>query len=362
LPAVSTPRTLRRIVRASILRERAPAAPVAGPVGPAGDLARAVPAGYLAHERAPVTAALLERLGPELAAELDARMREEEAVVELPGAAPGTRVRDIYSWAAEQDRGRLLLHFALALGVPGVLERSGLRLDEPPRDVHAMARGALATGGGLYEADMIADALASIGRDIAGVEAGLDFGCSSGRVVRALAAAFPEARWHGCDPNAPAIEWARGHFPEIDFAVSTGAPPLALPDQSLDLVYAISVWSHFAPGRAREWLIEMARLLRPGGVLVLTAHGATTIAFEAASGRRTPEQLHEIRESLYREGAWYRAEFGSDGDWGVVDPDWGTSFLTPEWFLVNACPTFHVAEFAPGRNAGNQDVYALVRA
>ena len=56
----------------------------------------------------------------------------------------------------------------------------------------------------------------------------LDFSCSSGRVVRPLAAALPEIVWRGCDPNADAIEWARAHVPGVDFFVSDTKPPLPL--------------------------------------------------------------------------------------------------------------------------------------
>ena len=50
------------------------------------------------------------------------------------------------------------------LGVPAVAEKTGLISTQPPEDVHAMARGPLAAAGGFYEADLIADALASVGR------------------------------------------------------------------------------------------------------------------------------------------------------------------------------------------------------
>ncbi len=73
-----------------------------------------------------------------------------------------------------------------------------------------MARGPLAAAGGLYEADMVFNAVRAAGADLAQAGEVLDFGCSSGRVLRVLAAAFPTVRWRGCDPNERAIEWARG--------------------------------------------------------------------------------------------------------------------------------------------------------
>ena len=225
-----------------------------------------------------------------------------------------------------------------------------------------MTRGPISAAGGLYEANMVADALAGVDVEMADINSALDFGCSSGRVVRVLAAAYPDIEWHSCDPNAPAIAWANEHLPGIDFFISSDAPPLPLPDAALDLAYAISIWSHFAPELGLRWFAEMHRIIRPGGYLVCTTHGLTSVTHYALGGMRSPEQSLEIRDTLYREGAWYAPEFGEQGDWGVVNPDWGTAFLTPEWMLTNLCPAWRVLEFAPGRNQENQDVYVLQRA
>jgi SAM-dependent methyltransferase len=151
-------------------------------------------------------------------------------------------------------------------------------------------------------------------------------------------------------------------FPAIDFFVNDDAPPLPLGDGLLDLVFAISIWSHFAPDLGLSWFDEMHRVLRPGGHLVFTAHGLTAVSYYAMHERRSPEQSIDIADSLYRKGWWYAAEFGEEGDWGVVNPEWGTSFISPEWLLAQLCPRWRVLEFAPGRNQDNQDVYVLQRA
>jgi SAM-dependent methyltransferase len=189
----------------------------------------------------------------------------------------------------------------------------------------------------------------------------LDFGCSSGRVVRVLAASYPGTRWRGCDPNPGAIAWAKEHLPGIDFFVNEDFPPLRLAEGSFDLVYAISIWSHFEPTLGLRWFEEMHRILRPGGHLVLTTHGLTSIEYYGVRYMRTPQQLDEIVVELYRKGWWYAPEFGEEGDWGVAHQNWGTAFISPEWLLTNLCPRWRVLEFAPGRNLSNQDAYVLQR-
>lgn len=301
-------------------------------------------------ERGPATHALFARLEGSDVAEVERRVAREPELQAYYASAATPALREA-----------LTLIYGVWLGVPAVIEKTGLGAAQPPEDVHAMARGPLAAAGGLYEADLVIEALVHAGVEMAQVRSALDFGCSSGRVVRALHAVHPEISWHGCDPNAPAIAWAKENLTDIELFVNGDAPPLPLPDASLDLVYAISIWSHFAPELGLGWFEEMHRVIRPGGQLVATTHGLAAVAYYARHNLRTPQQSREIADALYREGVWYAPEFGEQGDWGVVNPDWGTAFLTPEWLLSKLCPRWSVLEFAPGRNQDNQDVYVLRR-
>jgi SAM-dependent methyltransferase len=291
-----------------------------------------------------------------------ARLSEDD-IREVEAAIARDEQLQAYYAGASDSRHRtfMLLSFGVWLSVPAVLDKLGLGAGQPPEEVHAMARGPLAAAGGLYEADMVAAALHSIGVSIEGMGAALDFGCSSGRLVRVLAAAYPQVRWHGCDPNGPAIEWARSAYPDIHIFLSSNSPPLDLPDGSLELICAISIWSHFAPALGLRWFDEMRRLLRPGGHLVFTTHGFTAVDFYVRNVLRTVPQSDEIVGGLYKRGWWYAQEFGAQGDWGVINPDWGTAFLSPEWLLAQLCPAWRVLQFEPGRNQDNQDVYVLQR-
>jgi SAM-dependent methyltransferase len=321
------------------------------PADQAVEFAREGPAAELAAERRTVTEMLYDRLGTEDVEQAEQLVREQ----------PGAWSHYFGDAERAEDHG-LLLALALWVGSEAVTARTGLIHAEPPEDVHAMTRGAQNAAGGLYEADMVIDALLGAGVELDSIEQALDFGCSSGRVLRPLAAAFPSVRWHGCDANERAIGWAGETFSGIEFFVSHARPPLALVEAQLDLAYAISIWSHFSPERGLEWLEEMRRVIKPGGHLVLTTHGLESVAHYVSHGLRSPEQSREIGDSLYRCGWWYAAEFGATGDWGVVDSDWGTAFLSPEWLLAQLTPAWRVLEFAPGRNQGNQDVYVLQRA
>jgi O-antigen biosynthesis protein len=322
--------------------------------------------GSLRGEQNRVTELLYGRLAEDDVIELEQRIEKDPTAVMArdPGAVR-TRWTILSNLWRRTDNGADRKRLSLALGVhyrqPGVLNRTGLDPAQPPEDVHHLGEGPLAAGGSIYHADLVADALAGAQAEPRPGMRILDFGCSSGRVVRVLAAAYPEVEWHGCDPIGPAIEWAGENVPGVEFRASPIDPPLDYPDGFFDAVYAISIWSHFAEGAALRWLEEMHRLICPGGHLVLTSHGRHTVRFFEWTGAYPSAKRREMTDSLDKSGYWYEAVFGEEGDAGVVDDEWGLSAFTPDWLSRKAAPDWRVVEFAEGRNEGNQDVYVLER-
>ncbi len=103
------------------------------------------------------------------------------------------------------------------------------------------------------------------------IQSVLDFGCGCGRVTR---------WWHdfhgevsGSDVSLPAIDWCRDNLPFARFEQNALAPPLVFADESFDLVYALSVFTHLTADLQLAWRDELQRVLRPGGLLLLTTHG-----------------------------------------------------------------------------------------
>jgi SAM-dependent methyltransferase len=99
----------------------------------------------------------------------------------------------------------------------------------------------------------------------------LDFGCGCGRVLR---------YWQdhpgtvaGSDRDAGAVDWCRAHLPFAHLERNDLAPPLAHADDSIDLVYALSVFTHLTEELQTAWRDELRRVIRPGGRLLLTTHG-----------------------------------------------------------------------------------------
>lgn len=100
----------------------------------------------------------------------------------------------------------------------------------------------------------------------------LDWGCGPGRVAQHIPDYFPGVNLSGCDPDAEAIAWAREHIAG-DFTVSGLYPPLPYRDASFDAVTGLSVMTHLRRDCQLTWLTELNRVMRPGGVLLVTVHG-----------------------------------------------------------------------------------------
>jgi SAM-dependent methyltransferase len=120
--------------------------------------------------------------------------------------------------------------------------------------------------------ESIRDAVAESGTDPGGLGAVLDFGCGCGRVARHWARLEgPEI--HGCDYNPELVAWCHDSLPFLFATRNALAPPTPYVSGSFDLIYALSVFSHLDEALQAQWLAEYRRLLRPGGLLVLSLLG-----------------------------------------------------------------------------------------
>jgi SAM-dependent methyltransferase len=110
---------------------------------------------------------------------------------------------------------------------------------------------------------------------LAELESVLDFGCGCGRVTRWWGDFSGQVA--GSDVSTPAIEWCRANLPFGRFERNALAPPLVFDDESFDLVYALSVFTHLTADLQLAWRDEVRRVLRPGGLLLLTTHGRSYV-------------------------------------------------------------------------------------
>jgi SAM-dependent methyltransferase len=119
----------------------------------------------------------------------------------------------------------------------------------------------------------------------------LDFGCASGIMMRWLYDFALAGEVWGVDIVGDLVVWCQQHLsPPFKFVTTTSYPHLPFEDRYFDLVYAGSVFTHIAD-LAEAWLLELKRILRPGGKLYVTIHDNTTIRKWLADDRPREEQF-----------------------------------------------------------------------
>jgi SAM-dependent methyltransferase len=101
----------------------------------------------------------------------------------------------------------------------------------------------------------------------------LDFGCGAGRVIRHLPP-LTDAELFGADYNETLLKWCAANLPG-KFSRNDLAPPLDFPDAHFDIIYALSVFTHLREDTQRQWLGEFARMLRRGGLVLISFHEET---------------------------------------------------------------------------------------
>jgi SAM-dependent methyltransferase len=107
----------------------------------------------------------------------------------------------------------------------------------------------------------------------------LEFGCASARMLRWLHDLAGSRELWGVDMIDALVLWCQQHLtPPFRFTTVTNFPHLPFEDNYFDFIYAGSVFTHI-PDLDTMWLLELRRVLRPGGRLYVTVHDNQTIAF-----------------------------------------------------------------------------------
>jgi SAM-dependent methyltransferase len=137
----------------------------------------------------------------------------------------------------------------------------------------------------------IAESVERSGLPMREMRAFLDFGCGCGRVARWWAdLSGPSV--YGCDYNPELVRWCAENLTFMEATVNDLSPPLPFEAEQFDFVYALSVFIHMPEELEALWMAELRRVLRPGGLLLLTLRG--------------PEQLSKLdaaeREAFDRTG------------------------------------------------------------
>ncbi|MBW0016919.1 MAG: class I SAM-dependent methyltransferase [Mycobacterium sp.] len=137
----------------------------------------------------------------------------------------------------------------------------------------------------------------------------LDVGCGTGYLLRALAANYPGAQQLvGIDAAPSMIETAKSLARDNRLTFSTGvAEQLPFPDASMDLVVSSTSFDHWSDQGAG--LVECARVLRPGGHLVLVDQFSRWLIPTLAIGRRGKARTRGRAQNLLRQAGFDRPQW-----------------------------------------------------
>jgi SAM-dependent methyltransferase len=227
----------------------------------------------------------------------------------------------------------------VALGPARVTVVDGLPL--PPRRLMVRVAGTadaewfLRSGRAAYDAIGAHVPLGELG-------AVLDFGCGCGRVTR---------YWQnfdgavaGSDLNDDAVEWCRDNLSYASFVRNDLAPPLAFDDDSFDLVYALSVFTHLTADLQLAWRDELRRVLRRDGYLLLTTHGRSYVPRLDDDERRRFERGELVVRwgdlpgtnlcSAYHPEGYLRDTFGDGFAFLELDPEGARGNPTQDLVLL----------------------------
>jgi SAM-dependent methyltransferase len=102
----------------------------------------------------------------------------------------------------------------------------------------------------------------------------LEWGCGPARVLQHLQPPSGQ-KWElfGSDYNPRTIEWCQANYRNIEFHNNNLGPPLNIESEKFDVIYCISVFTHLSEELHYQWIQEMLRLLKPGGLFISTFHG-----------------------------------------------------------------------------------------
>jgi len=166
----------------------------------------------------------------------------------------------------------------------------------------------------------------------------MEMGCAGGRMLRWLNDVADRCEIWGTDLSGDHIVWCKQNLqPPFHFFITTSTPHLPFGDNYFDMIYAGSVFTHI-DDLAETWLLELRRVVKPGGLLYITV-------CENESIRVIKEEMPTLASTLYCYDDYFK-----DKDFGMVaigrfarslvlyDREYLTRMVTPFYDVVAIVP------------------------
>jgi SAM-dependent methyltransferase len=205
-----------------------------------------------------------------------------------------------------------------------------------------------------------ANALQTVGKSFGDFQRIVDFGCGCGRVLRHLKPNLDAKQvLIGVDVDGEAIDWINKNYLDINGVHLGLLPPSGIETNSIDLVVNQSVFTHLPEDVQFAWLAELHRILKPGGIAILSFHGRKVwggFCDSLIRGGRANE-VAILSERFERRGFYYiqgRSELEGD-----LPEYYGSSFHTIAYIEQEWGRYFRLKAWLPVASLGHQDIIVL---
>jgi SAM-dependent methyltransferase len=177
----------------------------------------------------------------------------------------------------------------------------------------------------------------------------LDFGCGCGRFMIPMSCLMEPAKLSGTDIDGEAIQWLRSNYPNFhDVDTNAHVPPTKYMDGTFDFVFSVSIFTHLPEDMQHAWLMELARIIKPGGYGIFTTHG------EGHFGNLPSSARAQLRDR----GFYYHPGNKTEG----LPEFYSTSFHTHEYIRREWSRYFEILEIQDRGLGRYQDTILVKKA
>ena len=194
----------------------------------------------------------------------------------------------------------------------------------------------------------------------------LDLPCGGGRVLRFLAARFPEAELTVCDLQPDLVDFCARQFDGTAVYSKENLNDLSFDDR-FDLIWCGSLATHLDAAKIREMLELFDRSLSSAGLVVFTTNGDHAIQRMRDGEMNYGVSREAIRKLVdsYQETGYGFAPYPNVSEYGVSPAagGYGISATAPEWIRsqIRAMKRWTEVYFSAHGWDNHQDVFGFIR-
>lgn len=173
--------------------------------------------------------------------------------------------------------------------------------------------------------------LSTVGLSFADHPKLLDFGCGCGRILLHMRPIAQESEIFGVDIDPDTVGWCQENIPWATCSQNLGLPPLDFPDNTFDLVFNQSVFTHLDEHYQNAWLKELSRVVKPGGRLLLSVAGELPFKNLIRTWGRAGVDVEPLVKTFEEKGIIFIKDDGyKDGPF----PDFYHSTFHKPWYVM----------------------------